>query len=255
MRRGLTLEGRFVHVLAALLLAAALMPLLAACGGADAVAIATVGNYHPFDFINDEGEIDGLERDLGDELCRRADLECEWVLNEWETMIPDLVAEEFDAVLAGMSITAIREELIDFTEAYYPPTPSVYVAGAGAGDEAAQGTIGVTANTIYSDYFTELGRPFVSLDGSIDAVDAVLNGEVDAVLVDHGYGVEKLAEYEGQLAIVGPSILLDRGLGIGVRKGSDLKDSLNEALESMKDDGSLNALIIKWVGEDASTFK
>ena len=255
MRRGLTLEGRFVHVLAALLLAAALMPLLAACGVADAVAIATVGNYHPFDFINDEGEIDGLERDLGDELCRRADLECEWVLNEWETMIPDLVAEEFDAILAGMSITAIREELIDFTEAYYPPTPSVYVAGAGAGDEAAQGTIGVTANTIYSDYFTELGRPFVSLDGSIDAVDAVLNGEVDAVLVDHGYGVEKLAEYEGQLAIVGPSILLDRGLGIGVRKDSDLKGSLNEALESMKADGSLNALIIKWVGEDASTFK
>ena len=249
------MEGRFVHVLAALLLAAALMPLLAACGGADAVAIATVGNYHPFDFINDEGEIDGLERDLGDELCRRADLECEWVLNEWETMIPDLVAEEFDAILAGMSITAIREELIDFTEAYYPPTPSVYVAGAGAGDEAAQGTIGVTANTIYSDYFTELGRPFVSLDGSIDAVDAVLNGEVDAVLVDHGYGVEKLAEYEGQLAIVGPSILLDWGLGIGVRKGSDLKGSLNEALESMKADGSLNALIIKWVGEDASTFK
>ena len=255
MRRGLTLEGRFVHVLAALLLAAALMPLLAACGGVDAVAIATVGNYHPFDFINDEGEMDGLERDLGDELCRRADLECEWVLNEWETMIPDLVAEEFDAILAGMSITAIREELIDFTEAYYPPTPSVYVAGAGAGDEAAQGTIGVTANTIYSDYFTELGRPFVSLDGSIDAVDAVLNGEVDAVLVDHGYGVEKLAEYEGQLAIVGPSILLDRGLGIGVRKDSDLKGSLNEALESMKADGSLNALIIKWVGEDASTFK
>ena len=249
------MEGRFVHVLAALLLAAALMPLLAACGGADAVAIATVGNYHPFDFINDEGEIDGLERDLGDELCRRADLECEWVLNEWETMIPDLVAEEFDAILAGMSITAIREELIDFTEAYYPPTPSVYVAGAGAGDEAAQGTIGVTANTIYSDYFTGLGRPFVSLDGSIDAVDAVLNGEVDAVLVDHGYGVEKLAEYEGQLAIVGPSILLDRGLGIGVRKDSDLKGSLNEALESMKADGSLNALIIKWVGEDASTFK
>ena len=255
MRRGLTLEGRFVHVLAALLLAAALMPLLAACGGADAVAIATVGNYHPFDFINDEGEIDGLERDLGDELCRRADLECEWVLNEWETMIPDLVAEEFDAILAGMSITAIREELIDFTEAYYPPTPSVYVARAGAGDEAAQGTIGVTANTIYSDYFTELGRPSVSLDGSIDAVDAVLNGEVDAVLVDHGYGVEKLAEYEGQLAIVGPSILLDRGLGIGVRKGSDLKGSLNEALESMNADGSLNALIIKWVGEDASTFQ
>ena len=244
-----------MHAFRALLLAAVLVLLPAACGGADTVTIATVGDYHPFDFINDEGEIDGLERELGDELCRRADLTCEWVLNDWETMIPDLVAEEFDAILAGMSITAKREELIDFTEAYYPPTPSVYVARAGAGDEAAQGAIGVTANTIYSDYFTELGMPFVSLEGSVDAVDAVLNGEVDAVLVDHGYAVERLSEYEGRLAIVGPSVLLDRGFGIGVRKGGELKGKLDEALASMKADGTLNAIILKWVGEGASTFK
>ena len=227
----------------ALLLAAALIPLLVGCRGTDTVVIATGGDYHPFDFINDEGEIDGLERELGDELCRRADLECEWILNDWETMIPDLVAEEFDAIFAGMSITAKREEMIDFTEAYYPPTPSVYVARAGAGDEAAQGTVGVTANTIYSDYFTKLGRPFVSLEG-----------EVDAVLVDHGYAVERLSEHEGRLAIVGPSVSLDRGLGIGVRKGGDLKGKLDEALASMKADGTLNAIILKWVGEDASTF-
>ena len=255
VRWGLTLKGRFTHTLRALLLAVMLMPLLAACGGADTVVIATDGNYHPFNFVNDDGEIDGLERELGDELCQRADLKCEWILSEWETMIPDLVAEEFDAILAGMSITAEREELINFTEAYYPPTPSVYVARAGEGDEAVQGTIGATVNTIYSDYFTELGRPFVSLDGSIDLAEAVLNGEVDAALVDHGYGVEKVAEYEGQLAIVGPSILLDRGLGIGVRKGGDLKGKLDEALASMKADGSLNAIILKWVGEDASTFE
>ena len=219
------------------------------------VVIATIGSYHPFDFINDEGEIDGLERELGDELCRRADFECEWVLNDWETMIPDLVAEEFDAILSGMSITAKREELIDFTNAYYPPTASMYVARAGEGDEATQGTIGVTANTIYSDHLTELGLPFVPIDISRDAVDAVLNDEVDAVLVDHGYGVKKLAEFEGKLAMVGPSVLLDRGLGIGVRKGSNLKGRLDEALASMKADGTLNALILKWVGEDASTFE
>ena len=99
-----------------------------------------------------------------------------------------------------------------------------------------------------------MGRPFVSLDGEIDAAEAVLNGDVDAVLVDHGYGVEKLAEHEGQLAIVGPSVVLDRGLGIGVRKGGDLKGRLDEALASMKADGTLNAIILRWIGEDASTF-
>ncbi len=251
----MTLKGRSIRALSVLLLASSLMLLLAACGRADTAVIATDGNYHPFNFINDEGEIDGLERELGDELCGRADLECEWVQNDWEKMIPDLVAEEFDAIFAGMSITAEREEMIDFTEAYYPPTPSIYLARAGEGDEAVQGTIGATVNTIYSDYFTELGRPFVSLDGSIDLAEAVLNGDVDAVLVDHGYGVERLAEHEGQLAIVGPTVLLDRGLGIGVRKGSDMKGRLDEALASMKADGTLNALILRWVGEDASVFQ
>ena len=251
----MTSKARTVLALGTLLLAMALALSMTACGGADKVVIATGGDYHPFDFINDDGEIDGLERELGDELCRRADLECEWVLNEWEDMIPDLVAEEFDAIFAGMSITAEREQRIDFTEAYYPPTPSVYLARAGKGDEALQGSIGATANTIYSDYFTELGTPFVSLDGEVDAADAVLSDQVDAVLVDHGYGVQKLAEHQGRLAVVGPSVLLDRGLGIGVRQGSDLKAKLDEALQSMKADGALNAIILKWLGQDASTFE
>ena len=252
------------------LLWAALVPLLAACSGADTVTgaetvtaaetvtIATVGTYHPFSLINEEGEIDGLERELGDELCRRADLECDWVVNDWDDLIPDLVAGEFDAIFSGMSITDKREELIDFTEAYYPPTPSVYVAKAGAGDEAVEGTIGAAPNTIYSDYFAELDRPVVLLDGSttiLNTINAVLAGTVDAVLVDHGYAVESLAEHEGRLEIVGPSVLLDRGLGIGVRKGSELKGKLDEALASMKADGIVNDLILKWVGPDASTFE
>ena len=244
-----------MRAIAAVILAAALLPLLAACRGPDTVVIATVDNYHPFAFINDQGEIDGLERELGDELCRRAELECEWVLNDWETMIPDLAAGEFDAILAGMSITAKRERLIEFTEAYYPPTPSVYVARAGAGDEAVHGTIGSGENNIYSDYLTEQGRAFVPLDDSTDAVEAVLSGKVDVVLVDHGYGVQKIAEHEGELAIVGPSVLLDRGLGIGVRRGAELRGRLDEALASMKDDGTLNGIIVRWVGEDASTFE
>ena len=77
MRWTLTLEGRYICGIGELLVVAALSLLLAGCGQVETVMIATVGNYHPFDFINDDGEIDGLERELGDELCRRADLECE----------------------------------------------------------------------------------------------------------------------------------------------------------------------------------
>ena len=229
--------------------------LLACSGGSETVRLATEGEYHPFNFINDDGEIDGLEREFGDELCRRAELDCEWVLNEWSEMMPNLVGGEFDVIIAGMSITDERDETIDFTEPYYPPTPSVYLALAGAGDEAAQGRLGAYADTIYSDYFTEQGIPYTEFSSEDERIEALLNGDIDASLVDHAYAVEKLAEYEGRLAVVGPSVLLDRGIGMGVREDSgDLRDKLNEAIASMKADGSLNELIRKWVGEDAKTF-
>ncbi len=226
-----------------------------ACGGESPIRIATLGTYHPFDFINEDGEIDGLERELGDELCSRARLDCEWVLNDWESMIPDLVAGEFDVILAGMTITAGRAEIIDFTRSYYPPAPSVYLAKAGAGDAAVDGVIGAGANTVYSDYLSESGIPFASLDIAEDPVEAILSGRVDTVLVDHGFGVQKVDQHQGKLEIVGPPLSVGGGLGIGVRKGSDLKAKLDEALTSMKDDGTLNQLIVKWVGEDAYTFE
>ena len=241
--------------LGALLLAAALLPFLASCGGGAPVVIATTGDYHPFNFIDDERAIGGFERELGDELCRRAGLECEWLVHDWETLIPDLMAERFDVILAGMSITARREALIDFTAPYYPPQPSMYLARAGAGEQALEGRLGVMEHTIYSDYLEEQGVAYVPLAGAVDAAAAVLGGEVDAVLVDHGYAVAKLAEHAGRLEAVGPEVRLDRGLGIGVRAGSDLLGALNEALEAMRADGTLNALIRRWLGEEAATFE
>ena len=62
------LKHRVTHFVAAILLAVALALSLASCGEAEPVVIATDGNYHPFNFVNDAGEIDGLEREMGDEL-------------------------------------------------------------------------------------------------------------------------------------------------------------------------------------------
>ena len=225
-----------------------------ACSDPTPVRLATSGDYHPFNFTNDDGEIDGLDRELGDELCRRAELTCEWVTNEWSDMIPDLVAQEFDAIIAGMSITTERDRTIDFTQPYYPPTPSVYLAAAGAGDDAFRGRLGAGANTIHSDYFTQQGIEYVEFTEARETLAAVLNGDIDATLVDHAYAVEKMAEYEGQLAIVGPEVLLDWGIGVGVREGSELREKFNQAIESMKADGTLNNLIRKWVGGGASLF-
>ena len=233
--------------------------LIATCvsciGGTDVVRMGTEGAYPPYNFIDDEGEVDGFERELGDELCRRADLECTWVTNEWDSIIPNLVAGDYDTILAGMSITDERDEVIDFTQPYIPPSPSVYLALAGAGDEVADGEVAAQVSTIQSDYLSESGAALLEYALAPEVVSAVLSGEADAALVDLEFARESMAENEGKLALVGPRVMLDSGTGVGVREDDGrLKDKLNQAIDAMKEDGSLNDLIEKWFGPDAEKF-
>ena len=217
--------------------------------------MGTEGAYPPYSFINDSGEVDGFERELGDELCRRADLECTWVTNDWDTIIPNLVAGDYDTILAGMSITAERDEVIDFTQPYFPPSPSVYIALAGAGAEVVDGKVAAQVATIHASYLSESGATLIEYDLAEELVEAVLDGEADAALVDREFAHDSMAGSEDRLAVVGPDVMLDSGIGIGVREDdSELKDKLDRAIESMKEDGSLNALIEKWFDDDAERF-
>ena len=125
------MKGMLARPLVVVALVVVAIAAMSACGDSDTVVFATDGSYHPFNFVNEAGEIDGLERELGDELCRRAQLNCEWVINDWDAMIPDLIAEDFDAIIAGMSITSERDEQIDFTRPYLPAEP-VRVPRAGS---------------------------------------------------------------------------------------------------------------------------
>ena len=226
-----------------------------ACGGPEAVKMGTEGFYPPYNFIDENGEVDGFERELGDELCRRAELECTWVTNEWDTIIPNLVAGDYDTIMAGMSITAERDETIDFTQAYLPPTPSVYIALAGSGDEAVNGKVAAQVATIHADYLTEAGATLVEYGLADELVEAVLSGEADAALVDREFAQEAMAANGDRLEVVGPEVSLGSGVGIGVREDdAELKDKLDKAIESMKEDGSLNDLIDKWFDDDAMRF-
>ena len=237
------------------LVLAALAVVTLSCGESETVRMGTEGAYPPYSFINDAGEVDGFERELGDELCRRAELECVWVTNEWDTIIPNLLDDQYDTIMAGMSITDERDELIDFTQPYTPPTPSVYMALAGAGDEAASGTVGAQVETIHADYLAESGATVVVYRLTEELVEAVLAGEVDSALVDREFARETIAEGGDRLAMVGPDVTLDSGIGIGVREtDGELKDTLDRAIDAMKADGTLNDLIREWFGEDADTF-
>jgi len=109
-----------------LILSTAVLALTAGAAFADAhsvVRMGTEGAYPPYNFLNDDGEVDGFERELGDELCARAELTCEWVTNEWDSIIPNLVSGNYDTIIAGMSVTDERKEVIAFSEQYTLPDP------------------------------------------------------------------------------------------------------------------------------------
>ena len=212
-----------------------------------AVRLGTEGAYPPYNFINDNGEVDGFERALGDELCARAGLECTWVTNDWDSIIPNLLSGNFDTIIAGMSITEERMEAIDFTQDYIPPDPSAYVALKGADTGVTGGVIATQAATIHASYVAASGATVVEYSTADETIAAVRNGEADAVLADYSFLVDVVADSGDALDFVGERVAIGGGVGIGVRKSDgELKGKLDAAISSMKDDGSLNALIAEW---------
>lgn len=237
-----------------LLTAAALLALTAGLAHAQTIRMGTEGAYPPYNFINDAGEVDGFERELGDELCKRAGLTCEWVTNEWDSIIPNLVSGNYDTIIAGMSITDERDKVIDFTQNYIPPAASAYAA-LSADADVKGGVVAAQTATIQAGYVAESGATLLEYPTPDETVAAVRNGEADAVFADKDFLAPIVAESGGELVWAGQDVQLGGGVGIGVRESdTELKETFNKAIQSMKDDGSLNAMIKKWFGEDALVF-
>lgn len=211
----------------------------------DVVRMGTEGAYPPWNFINDDGDVDGFERELGDELCARAELTCEWVTNDWDSIIPNLVSGNYDTIIAGMSITDERDEVIDFTQNYTPPDPSSFVATSDDVDFES-GVLAAQTGTIQAGYIAETGATLVEFATPDETIAAVKSGEADAVLADRSF-LAPIVESDAELMFVGEDVPLGGGVGMGVREtDAELKAAFDAAIQSMKDDGSLNELIAKW---------
>jgi polar amino acid transport system substrate-binding protein len=224
---------------------------MAIADGHAVVRLGTEGAYPPYNFLNDDGEVDGFEREVGDEVCARAELTCEWVTNEWDSIIPNLVSGNYDAIIAGMSVTNERKEVIDFSEQYTLPDPSAFLS---MGDvDTMSGVIAAQAGTIQASYVASLeGATLLEFATPDETISAVKNGEADAVLADKAF-LLPVAEADGDLSITGDDVAIGGGIGMGVRQSdTELRDKLSTAIMSMKEDGTLNALITKWLPESGT---
>jgi len=238
------------------ILSTAMMTLIAGVATADTVRMGTEGAYAPYNYINDSGEIDGLEIELGNELCKRAELTCEWVVNDWDSIIPNLVSGNYDTIMATMAITPSRDEVIDFTQDYVPAAKSAFLAISDDVDPK-NAVIAAQTGTIQANFVTTYGdATLVEFASADETIAAVRNGEADVVLADEEFLASFVAQSGGELMFVGDHPQIGGGVGMGIRESdAELKAKFNVAIESMKADGSLNALLIKWLGKDANIFE
>ena len=200
-----------------LMLTAAAAALIAAPALAqDTVRMGTEGAYPPYNFINDAGEVDGYERELGDMLCGMVEVNCVWVTNDWDSIIPNLTSGNYDTIMAGMSITDERDEVIDFTQNYLPPTSSLYVS-SDPGADLMGGVIAAQVNTIQAGYVAESGATLLEFATPDETVAAVRNGEADAVFADGDY-LLGVVEADSSLQVVGDPVPLGGGIGMGMRE-------------------------------------
>lgn len=236
-----------------LLAAAAVLALGAPAFAQENIRIATEGAYAPWNFLNDAGEPAGFEIDLGNAICEKAGLTCEWILNDWDSIIPNLLAGNYDLLMAGMSITEERQQTIDFTQNYFPPDPSKFVAAPGASFDFAnlQGArIGVQSGTIqaaYAEANLADGNTIVSFATADQNMADLMAGNIDTILADGAYLEPVVTASNGAIEFVGEDVLIGGGVGAGLRKDdTELKDKVNEAITALKADGTVDKLIAQW---------
>ena len=270
----------------ALLAATALAALLSA-GAADAkewhtITIATEGAYEPWNYVLPDGKLAGFEIDLAHDLCSHMKVECTIVQNDWDGMIPALTAGKFDAIMAGMSITAKRMEVIDFSKSY-AAGPSGFMVpkssdlaklpGSGdilnlaADDPKARKTIddmrailkgksiGVQVATTQARFVDKYFKDVATIQEYKTAEQNDLDlmaGRIDASFAEDSYFMATLAKPEAKdLTLAGAAFrggdTLGMGTGAGIRKDEpELKALFDAAIAAEVADGSLKKLQAKW---------
>ena len=239
-----------------LILAAAALAALTVGAQAATLKVGTEGGYPPYNFMDDSGKLAGYDVDVSNELCKRISYDCQFVTNDWDSIIPNLLAGNYDGIMADMSITDERKQTINFSDAYFPPDPSTYVSLAGKKFDynALKGLkIGAQVATIQIDYLNKnlkADNTILSYDTQDQELADLNAGNIDLVFLDGSVVGETVAGSNGALKADGPDILIGTGVGVGMRKAdTDLTAKFNTALQSMKDDGTLDGLIAKFFPE------
>ena len=221
--------------------------------------------YEPMEFRTPDGELTGFDIDLGNALCAEIGIQCEWVVQGWDGIIPGLQARKYDAIMSSMTINEQRREQVLFSDPYITP-PSAWFApadveiGTPSKDTLKGLTLGVQRGTLQDNYVTDMYGDVADVNRYATADDMVLDmdsGRLDAAFLDFPIGKSTLLESEaGNYKRVGkkitePQEYFGDGFGIAFRqRDKELAAAFNEALATLKANGTYDEILAKYFGED-----
>ena len=252
---------------------------------ADKIKIGTEGAYPPWNSKNEAGKLIGFEVELAYTLCRYIGEQCTIVEQDWDGMIPALIMRKFDAIMAGMSITAERQKAISFSQGYADEVASLAVMKGSSleGLDTPAGinltkpnsdakkalktltaalagkTVCVQTATIHQNFLDsgDVGKVNVRTYKTQDEVNLDLAaGRCDAALAA-AVAFSDYAEKSGKpVVLTGPTFsggAFGNGVGVGIRKDdTELLNKFNRAIDQARKNGDISRIATKWFGFDAS---
>jgi octopine/nopaline transport system substrate-binding protein len=253
------------------------------------VTIATEGAFAPWNMTKPDGTLEGLEIDLAADLCKRMDIECTIVAQNFDGIIPGLLAGKYDVIMAGMSATPKREETVAFSQPYGSTGQGFAVQKDGPlADLPMKGelfslvrnpdgankaikelqpllegkTIGVQASSSGGKFIQENFGDVATIREYKNTSDHDLDlktGRIDVIMASPAYLMTAIKEPGNEaMAIAGPRFqggTLGKGSSAAFRKqDTELRDMFDKAIGEAKADGTMKRLSEKWFGFDVTVY-
>ena len=214
------------------------------------LTMATNATFPPYEMTTDAGEFEGIDIETAQAIADKLGLELQIDDMDFDAALLSVQQGKADIVMAGVTVTDERKAVMDFSDSYATGIQSIIVPNGSdiaSPDDLAGKKIGTQRGTtgyIYcSDDFGD--DAVVAYDDGLTAVQALKNGQVDAVVIDNAPATEYVAANPG-LVILDTSYA-EEDYAIGMAKGSALEDAVNAALEELKADGTLQSIVDKYI--------
>ena len=250
-------------VFAAVLTALLLVGMFTACGSSKPqenglntivsgkLIMSTNATFPPYEMFADDGSVIGIDVEIAQAIADKLGLELQVDNMEFDAALMAVQQSKADIVLAGVSVDETRLLVMDFSDSYTTASQMVIVkAGSDVTmDNLAEHVIGTQRGTtgyIYaSDEFGE--SQVVAYDAGASAVQALMNGQVDCVIIDGAPAAEFVAANSG-LTMLDGAWGGEEEYAIGMRKGNtELQNAVNTALEELTEDGTIPSIIAKYI--------